>query len=220
MKNVCSVLLVAGLLLGASKASPVQAQGNTALITELVKEHNRVRTKPSEVLAELKREKDALIAARVKGGEPKAEATKAIESCIADLENIVAKHKTGLGALTESAEGNKAAQSFADKLGPSTHPAAPEIFAKWKELGYKGLGATSESIASLPGKGTDAEKAKEIVRSLLIDWGASNISSGYFHRRFILDYELVSVTPHPAPRRMKAIGIAIKGESVRIQYAR
>ncbi|MBB6049936.1 hypothetical protein [Armatimonas rosea] len=224
MKHIGSILGVAGLLVVMSASRPAKAQGNNELIDAIAGEINRVRARPDKVASELKGQKEALIAARVKVGDSKEDATKAIESCILDLENIPTKYdrleKIYLdGTLTSTA------QFFADSREPSKPASSRQIYAKMLKGGYRpplplpiSKDSFEEILLTLPSKGTNSEKAKEIIQDLLIDGGASNISSGYLRRCFILDYRLVSIPPKQAAYRVVFAGIGVKGESLRIQY--
>jgi hypothetical protein len=219
MKHVGSILGVAGLLVAMGASSPVKAKKALSLAYLIEREINRIRTSPGRVASELKGQKDALIAARVKVGDSKEDATKAIESCILDLETIATKYRR-LDEINLSSTFTSITQSFADQLAPTKQASEFAIRTRLKIKGYGLLDSRFEEILlNLPNQGTDAEKAKEIVQNLLINWGASGISSGYMYRCFILDYLLVSTTPQPSSYRVSAMGIGIKGESVRIQYS-
>lgn len=200
-------------------APSAMAQNKASLIAEIAAEHNRIRQHPKQVADELRAARAALIQQRTTGGNPDtaADAAKAIDDCIHDLDAIAAKFPTGLPKLTVAAPGNTYAQKCIDTMPSSLHATPMEINSGWKSNGYVGL-ATAESITSQIG--TDKAKAKAVMQGLLIDWGRYNISSGYGHRKFILDYETPSAPPRPGyAKKFKAIGVGISPTgSIRIQY--
>lgn len=88
----------------------------------IVDEHNRIRTKPAEYAAELKRDRTALVDSRVKGGELKTTAEKAIDAAIKDIDDIVAE-KIPIAPLACSDPGSKFAKKSVDtKKGPKQRP--------------------------------------------------------------------------------------------------
>ncbi|MGC4043275.1 MAG: hypothetical protein QM758_05685 [Armatimonas sp.] len=200
-------------------SSLARAQFGAGLIREITAEHNRIRQHPKMVADELRHARATLIQSRVHGGESAADATRAIDDCIHDLDALATKFPNGLPTLAVAPAGNTYAQRCVDTMPGSTHATPMDINAGWKANGYVGL-ATAESITSFPDHGSDKEKAKIVVQGLLIDWGHSNILTGYGHRKFILDYETPSAPPKPGyAKKFKAIGIGISRIGrVRIQY--
>lgn len=197
------------------------SQCSDPLIKAIVDEHNRYRTQPKAVAAELEAMKQKLIDSRTRGvSNPDSVKTTedAVNTAIVDLDAL-----TPLPALRCDYGASAAALQAADTRN-GQHSSFTAIEADWR-ANRASSRPIAESIARLANEASDTERARTLLRDLFCDWGDAN-AAHYPHRMFIISYRSRTVmekdpawlTPRQKTDKLSIVGVGIKANLVYLQY--